>query len=154
MHSKCSIVLIVCLVTSALFAQVGGRSTGMVKDPSSAAIADATVVAVNSASEIKLETKTDDQGGCTFPALSPGTASRRLFYGPGMNNSDMALLKETHFNETKVLEFRLAGGAQVPVLTGTGRFRLHAQSVVWHHAGRWSGAQFSSASRVWRRWAI
>lgn len=44
----------------------------------------------------------------TLPPLgSPGTASRRLFYGPGMNNWDMALLKETHFSETKVLEFRL-----------------------------------------------
>jgi hypothetical protein len=38
---------------------------------------------------------------------SPGTASRRLFYGPGMNNWDIALLKDTHFTESEVLEFRL-----------------------------------------------
>jgi len=44
----------------------------------------------------------------SLPALgSPGTASRRLFYGPGMNNWDIALLKETHFTESKVLEFRM-----------------------------------------------
>ncbi len=44
----------------------------------------------------------------SVPALgSPGDASRRLFYGPGMNNWDIALLKETHFSESKVLEFRL-----------------------------------------------
>jgi hypothetical protein len=44
----------------------------------------------------------------SLPALgSPGTASRRQFYGPGMDNWDMALLKETHFSEFKVLEFRL-----------------------------------------------
>jgi hypothetical protein len=44
----------------------------------------------------------------SLPALGlPGTASRRLFYGPGMNNWDLALLKETHFSETRVLEFRL-----------------------------------------------
>ena len=44
----------------------------------------------------------------TLPALgSPGTASRRLFYGPGMDNWDMALLKDTHLTESKVLEFRL-----------------------------------------------
>jgi hypothetical protein len=46
----------------------------------------------------------------SLPALgSPGDASRRLFYGPGMDNWDIALLKETYFNESKteVLEFRM-----------------------------------------------
>jgi len=44
----------------------------------------------------------------SLPALgSPGNASRRLFYGPGMDNWDIALLKETHFREAKVLEFRM-----------------------------------------------
>jgi hypothetical protein len=44
----------------------------------------------------------------SLPALgSPGNASRRLFYGPGMDNWDIALLKETHFTESKILEFRL-----------------------------------------------
>jgi hypothetical protein len=43
----------------------------------------------------------------SLPALgSPGNASRRLFYGPGMDNWDIALLKETHFTESKTLEFR------------------------------------------------
>jgi hypothetical protein len=32
---------------------------------------------------------------------------RRFFYGPGMNNWDMALLKATRFGEWKVLEMRL-----------------------------------------------
>lgn len=44
----------------------------------------------------------------SLPALgSPGNASRRLFYGPGMDNWDVALLKETRFSESKALEFRL-----------------------------------------------
>jgi len=44
----------------------------------------------------------------SVPALgSPGDAPRRAFYGPGMNNFDIALLKETHFTEARVLEFRL-----------------------------------------------
>jgi hypothetical protein len=44
----------------------------------------------------------------SVPALgSPGTASRRLFYGPGMENFDIAFLKETHISESKVLEFRM-----------------------------------------------
>jgi hypothetical protein len=44
----------------------------------------------------------------SVPALgSPGSASRRLFYGPGLANWDISLLKESHFTETSVLEFRL-----------------------------------------------
>jgi hypothetical protein len=43
-----------------------------------------------------------------LPALgSPGNASRRFFDGPGMDSWDIALLKETYFTETKVLEFRM-----------------------------------------------
>ena len=38
---------------------------------------------------------------------SPGTASRRLFYGPGMFNFDMALLKTLKYGESKQLQFRL-----------------------------------------------
>lgn len=36
-----------------------------------------------------------------------GTASRRLFYGPGINNFDMTLAKQTRITESKSLEFRL-----------------------------------------------
>jgi hypothetical protein len=44
----------------------------------------------------------------SLPTLgSPGNASRRFFYGPGMNNWDMALLKDTPLTESKSLEFRL-----------------------------------------------
>jgi hypothetical protein len=35
-----------------------------------------------------------------------GTASKRFFHGPGLNNWDMALLKDTHITESKVLQFR------------------------------------------------
>ena len=44
----------------------------------------------------------------SLPAVgSPGTADRRYFYGPGEDNWDLALLKDTHITESKVLEFRL-----------------------------------------------
>jgi hypothetical protein len=43
-----------------------------------------------------------------LPALgSPGDASRRFFYGPGISNWDVALLKDTALTESKGLEFRL-----------------------------------------------
>ena len=38
---------------------------------------------------------------------TPGNAKRRYFYGPGMNNYDMALLKNVALTESKSLQFRL-----------------------------------------------
>jgi hypothetical protein len=38
---------------------------------------------------------------------TPGTAKRRFFYGPGMDNYDMALLKNLRLTESKALQFRL-----------------------------------------------
>jgi Carboxypeptidase regulatory-like domain len=44
-----------------------------------------------------------------FAAATPGqigTADRRFFHGPGINNWDMALLKDTHLTERMNLQFR------------------------------------------------
>ena len=38
---------------------------------------------------------------------TPGNASRRSFYGPGMLNFDMALLKSFQFSEVRALQFRI-----------------------------------------------
>lgn len=38
---------------------------------------------------------------------TPGTAKRRFFYGPGMDNYDIALLKNLRLTESKSLQFRL-----------------------------------------------
>ena len=44
----------------------------------------------------------------SLPALGQmGTAARRLFYGPGIANSDFALLKSLHLTESKSLQFRV-----------------------------------------------
>jgi hypothetical protein len=40
---------------------------------------------------------------------TPGDASRRYFHGPGMENFDMALLKNVRLSEAKSLQFRLEG---------------------------------------------
>jgi hypothetical protein len=40
---------------------------------------------------------------------TPGTARRRFFYGPGMNNFDLALLKNVRLTESKSLQFRIEG---------------------------------------------
>src|SRR5204863_335679 len=38
---------------------------------------------------------------------TPGSASRRSFYGPGMVNFDLALMKSFRISESKALQFRL-----------------------------------------------
>jgi hypothetical protein len=43
------------------------------------------------------------------PLGQPGNATRRFFYGPGIDNYDMALLKSFPLTETKSLQFRLEG---------------------------------------------
>ncbi len=40
---------------------------------------------------------------------TPGTASRRFFSGPGLNNFDVALLKNLRLSESKSLQIRLEG---------------------------------------------
>jgi TonB-dependent receptor-like protein len=40
---------------------------------------------------------------------TPGTAKRRFFYGPGLDNYDMALLKNVRLSESKSLQLRLEG---------------------------------------------
>ena len=40
---------------------------------------------------------------------TPGNAKRRFFSGPGLDNYDMALLKNVRLSETKFLQFRLEG---------------------------------------------
>ena len=66
------LLMVTCAFASALFAQVGGRITGTVKDPSSAAVSGAAVTAVNSATGAKQTTKADDQGVYSLPALAVG----------------------------------------------------------------------------------
>jgi hypothetical protein len=43
------------------------------------------------------------------PLGEPGNARRRFFYGPGVDNYDIALLKELTLTESKSLQFRMEG---------------------------------------------
>jgi len=43
------------------------------------------------------------------PLGQPGNAKRRFFYGPGINNFDMALIKNLPLTESKSLQFRFEG---------------------------------------------
>jgi hypothetical protein len=43
------------------------------------------------------------------PLGTPGNAARRFFHGPGLDNYDMALMKEVRVTESKALNFRIEG---------------------------------------------
>jgi hypothetical protein len=43
------------------------------------------------------------------PLGQPGNARRRFFYGPGVDNYDIALMKELSLTESKSLQFRMEG---------------------------------------------
>jgi hypothetical protein len=43
------------------------------------------------------------------PVGTPGNAKRRFFYGPGLDNYDMALMKSVALTESKSLQFRIEG---------------------------------------------
>jgi hypothetical protein len=48
--------------------------------------------------------------GCPLQPLGqPGNAKRRFFYGPGLDNYDIALLKSVPLTESKSLQFRFEG---------------------------------------------
>jgi hypothetical protein len=59
-------------LASAPFAQVGGRISGRVTDPTGAAIPNASVIAISPATGVKQSTTANDQGIYSLPALPVG----------------------------------------------------------------------------------
>src|ERR1700733_7985032 len=72
----CGILLptlcLVVLLHGTAFAGVGGSISGSVKDSSGAAIAQSSVILVNSATGVQQSTTTDSRGAYTFPVLTVG----------------------------------------------------------------------------------
>jgi hypothetical protein len=66
------LIIAVLLINSACFAQVGGAITGVIKDPTDAAIPSATVSVTNTATGALRTATTDSQGVYSFPALAVG----------------------------------------------------------------------------------
>lgn len=73
LKTKFLLVLVTYLVVAvAGQAQVGGRITGSVKDPSGSVVAGAGVVLTNTQTGVKLTTATGQDGSFTFPVLGVG----------------------------------------------------------------------------------
>ena len=65
--------LFVLLTCGAAYAQYTGNITGIVKDPTGAAIANASLEAVNTATQVSATTTSDAAGNFQFLSLAPGT---------------------------------------------------------------------------------
>src|ERR1700730_4046970 len=66
------LLIAVFVVVFAARAEVGGTSSGVVKDETGSAIAGAAVAVTNTQTGVKLTAATDEDGGFTFPVLSVG----------------------------------------------------------------------------------
>jgi hypothetical protein len=74
-HAKERILFLlvaILVVASAVQAEVTGKITGVVEDPSGAVIVGAAVAVTNTATGVKQTTQTDQDGVFTFPVLSIG----------------------------------------------------------------------------------
>jgi hypothetical protein len=71
--TACCSLLLVLLACHAAYAQYTGNITGIVQDPSGAAIANATVEAINLATRVPATTTSDASGSFRFLSLAPGS---------------------------------------------------------------------------------
>ncbi len=71
--SRLLFVMALCLPLGIAYGQTAGQITGEVKDQSGAVAPNATVTAVNSATNVARTTKTNADGIYSFPDLVPGT---------------------------------------------------------------------------------
>ena len=82
---RCSVVCLLLLAASALWADVTGSISGSVKDPSGAAVANASVVAVNLETGVQRAAQTDANGAYSVLALQVGRY--RLVVTPGSRST-------------------------------------------------------------------
>ena len=66
------VVVVLCFLLNIAWADVAGRISGMVSDPSGAFVAGATVTLTNVGNGTKQTTTTNDQGQYSFPVVSVG----------------------------------------------------------------------------------
>lgn len=110
---------VVLLFVSYSFAQTTNASlTGFVSDPSKAMIPGATVIAVNTATDARFETKTDKGGSYFLPSL-PAGPYRMQIEKPGFKT----ILKEDldlHVQAALEVNFQMAIGSMSESITVTG----------------------------------
>jgi hypothetical protein len=64
--------ILLCLAGNVALGSVTGRISGTVKDPAGAMVPEATVIVVNTETDVQQTTRTDSQGSYAFPSLPVG----------------------------------------------------------------------------------
>ncbi len=104
----CVFILCLIMANSTLFAQAGvARLTGLVTDPTKAAIRGAKVTAENKATGVSRATVTDDSGYYSFPAIPIGHYTISV-QQPGFNRITQTILLDP--SEKARQDFQLAVG--------------------------------------------
>ena len=111
-----SFCLLLLLVSSPAFAQFTGSITGLVQDPSGAAVAAAKITLVNPATSITSSTVSDASGNYRFLSLAPGTY-RVTAEATGFSKAavDVTLLTEQNLS----VPIKLAVGSATQAVTVT-----------------------------------
>lgn len=112
-----SFVSIVLLLTGTLAFCQTGEITGRISDPNGASVAGANVVVTETATGIKHETKTTDDGYYTVPSLAPSTYSISIAvqgYKPVVQQGI-----QLHVEQVLRLDFTLQVGAVTETVTVT-----------------------------------
>jgi hypothetical protein len=107
----CRSVFLVALAATAVYGQViTGSINGTVIDPAGAAVPNAKVRAVNTATNLEVNATTNADGGYTFPSLPPGGAYSVTVTAAGFNTEEHTGVT-LEVNQAARLDFTLKIGA-------------------------------------------
>src|SRR5439155_27039975 len=106
--TACCSMLLVLLTSHVVYAQYTGNITGIVEDPSGAAIANASVEAINLATRVSATTMSDASGSFRFLSLAPGSY-KLTAEAAGFRKREASVLLQT--NQTLNVPLTLEVGA-------------------------------------------
>jgi hypothetical protein len=105
------------LLASSAFAQFSGSIQGTVTDPSGASVPKTTVTLLNTATQVKQDSVTDERGEYRFTSLAPGTYKLSAA-AQGFALSEVSATLETNQNLNVVIGLNVAGATQAVQVTG------------------------------------
>lgn len=112
---KCFPLFLLC--APLCLAQFSSSVQGVVKDPSGASVANASVTLVNDATHIKQDTTTDDSGSYRFVSLAPGSYTISA-QAHGFIKTNVTVNLETSQNLNVPISLTLASTSTAVEVTG------------------------------------
>lgn len=108
---RCLVVFLVALCAGPLHAQFNASIQGVVQDPSGAAVPNAPLTLVNTATQVTAAAKADDEGNYRFVSLSPGQYELTA-EAPGFAKTTVKLVLETNQNLNVPVSVNVASASQ------------------------------------------